>query len=198
MSTHDIPADRHQELLAKREQLRAAQAERTAQREQADKEARFARHLGAALAAAGVRHELLWQRDVRRGPLTSYPIGLASVRWDRVPHAVTREGGYDEGQKALLVAALLALRIAPSAQVIVDWCVDSEPRVVLSAADAATQALALIRNGADTWVYAEDAPWLIEVYHEGSVTYASGPGRPEDAGDGWRNRPSRAAATFQY
>jgi len=36
------------------------------------------------------------------------------------------------------------------------------------------------------WVYAEDADWLIEIYHEGSVTCAERPGRPEDAGDGWR------------
>jgi hypothetical protein len=188
MSTDDPPADRRETLFAKREQLRATQAERMAQRRQADIEARFARYLGAALAAAGVRHELLWQRDTRRGPLASYPIGFASVRWDRVPHAVTGEGGHGEGQAALFGAALLALGIAPSTSVIVDWGVDGQPRVVLSAADASTHALALMRNGADMWVYADDAPWLIEIYHEGSVTYASGPGQPEDAGDGWRQR----------
>jgi hypothetical protein len=47
-------------------------------------------------------------------------------------------------------------------------------------------ALALRRQASDMWVYAEDADWLIEIYHEGSVTCAERPGRPEDAGDGWR------------
>jgi hypothetical protein len=186
MSTDDTPADRRHALLARRDQLYAEQAQRMASRRQTENEARFQRHLGATLTRAGVRYELLWHHDVRRGPLSRYPIGFASVRWDRVPQAVSEQGGSDAAQATLLVAALLALGIAPSATVIVDWCRDDLPRVALSAADASAHALALLRHGSDTWVYADDAPWLIEVYHEGSVTYARGPGRPEDAGDGWR------------
>jgi hypothetical protein len=186
MSAEDTPAGRRQALLARREQLYAHQAEHMARQRQAEHEARFQRHLGAALAAAGVRHALLWQGDVRRGPLALYPIGFASVRWDRVPHAVTAAGGSDQALAALFEAALRALHVAPSATVIVDWCSEGLPRVALSAADAIAQALPLMWQAADMWVYAEGAPWLVEVYHEGRVTYADHPGRPEDAGDGWR------------
>ena len=186
MNTDDTANDRRQALFAKRAQLHAQQAQRMAQRRQAENEASFQRHLGAALTAAGVRYELLWARDVRRGPLALYPAGFASVRWDRVPHAVSAQGGTDTMAKALLDAALRALVIDPSSTVIVDWGIEAVPRVALSAADLSAQALALIQHSSDVWVYAEHAPWLIEVYHEACVTYASGPGRPEDAGDGWR------------
>jgi hypothetical protein len=183
----DKPSDRT-DLFAKRDLLRAQQAERMAQQRHAENVARFQRHLGATLAQAGVRHELLWNNAVRRGPLPRYPIGFASVRWDRVPHAVSAPGGSDEQLKQLFDAALGALAIGPATTVIVDWCIDGEPRVALSAADASTHALALMRHASDMWVYAEDAPWLIELYHEGSVTYAALPGREEDAGDGWRRK----------
>src|SRR5688500_2489687 len=101
MNSDDTPAHRRKVLLARREQLRAQQAERLAQQRQADNAVRFQRHLGAALEQAGVRHELLWDTGVRRGPLTRYPIGFASVRWDRVPHAVTTQGGTDAIAKEL-------------------------------------------------------------------------------------------------
>ena len=188
MNSDDPSNDRRQALLAKRGQLYAQQAQRMAQQRQAENEASFQRHLGAALTAAGVAYELLWARDARRGPLALYPTGFASVRWDRVPHAVSEPGGTDAIHGGLLEQALLALGIAPSATVIIDWCIDGEPRVALSAADATAHALALIQHCSDTWVYADDASWLVEVYHEGSVTYASGPGRAEDAGDGWRRQ----------
>lgn len=186
MSTDDTPAGRRQALLARREQLYAQQAQRMAQKQQAEDEATFQRYLGAELASAGVRFELRWADDAPRGPLARYPIGFASVRWDHVPHAVSVPGGCDEERRALFDAALLALGIAPSATVIVDWCRVGLPRVAMSAADASAHALALMQHACDMWVYADDAPWLIEVYHEGEVTYATGPGRPEDAGDGWR------------
>ncbi|QNP41708.1 hypothetical protein [Lysobacter solisilvae (ex Woo and Kim 2020)] len=188
MSSDDTSAQRHAALLAKREQLYAQQAERMAQQRHAENVAHFERYLGAALAQAGVRHELLWSTETRRGPLTRYPIGFASVRWDRVPHAVSTPGGSDAELKELFDAALAALAIAPATEVIVDWCIVGRPRVALSAADASTHAVALMRHASDMWLYADDAPWLIEVYHEGSVTYAAQPGREEDAGDGWRRR----------
>jgi hypothetical protein len=186
MANDDTPADRRQALLARREQLYAEQAQRMAQRRQAEDEACFERYLGAALTQAGVRFALRWEDEAPRGPLARYPIGFASVHWDRVPHAVSALGGCDEERKELFDAALLALDIAPSSTVIVDWCRAGLPRVALAAADASTQAVALMQHSCDTWVYAEDAPWLVELHHEGDVTYASGPGRPEDAGDGWR------------
>lgn len=188
MSTDEESARRREALFARRDRLRAEQAERMAQQRHAENVARFQRHLGAALQRAGVPHELLWDAAARRGPLAQYPIGFASVRWDRVPHAVSAQRGSDEGLKELFDEALRALGLAPAATVIVDWAREGVPRVALSVADASTHALALMRHACDMWVYAEDAPWLIEVYHEGSVTYADRPGRAEDAGDGWRRR----------
>lgn len=186
MSTDDTPADRRQALLARREQLYAQQARRMAQKQQAEDEASFQRYLGAELTSAGVRFELRWADDAPRGPMARYPIGFASVHWGRVPHAVSVQGGSDDERKDLLDAALCALGIGSSTRVTVDWCRSGLPRVVLSAADASAHALALMQHASDMWVYAQDAPWLIEIYHEGSVTYADRPGRPEDAGDGWR------------
>lgn len=186
MTTDDTPADRREALLAKRDALREQQAQRMAQQRHAENAAHFHRHLGAMLEQARVPHELLWRKDTRKGPLTTYPIGFASIRWDRVPHAVGTYGGTDEQMKVLFDEALRALRIAPDTTVIIDWCIDGLPRVALSARDASTHAIALMRHSSDMWVYAEDAPWVIEAYHEGMLTYAQGPGRPEDAGDGWR------------
>jgi hypothetical protein len=188
MTIDEESARRREELLAKRDRLRADQAGRMARQQHAEKAARFEQHLGAALRQAGVRHEVLWDGDARRGPLTQYPIGFASVRWDRVPHAVSARGASDEELKELFDVALQALGLAPTATVIVDWARGDMPRVALSVADSSTHALTLIRQASDMWVYADDAPWLIEVYHEGSVTYADRPGQAEDAGDGWRRR----------
>lgn len=187
VSTDDDTRDaRRAALYAKREQLRAGQAARMAQQEQAGHVANFEHWLGAALDQAGVRHEVLWDDGVRLGPLTLYPIGFASVQWDRVPHAVAEEGYTDAGQKRLLDEALRALALAPTATVIVDWAEHGKPRLALAVADVSAHGLMLIQHGHDMWVYADDAAWLIEVYHEGAVTYADRPGRPEHAGDGWR------------
>ena len=188
MNTDEESARRREALLAKRDRLRADQAGRMARQQHAENVARFEQHLGAALRQAGVPHEVLWDGDTRRGPLTQYPIGFASVRWDRVPHAVSAQGASDEGLKELFDAALHALGLSPTATVIVDWARGDMPRVALSAAHASTRALTLMRQSSDMWVYAEDASWLIEIYHEGSVTYADRPGQAEDAGDGWRRR----------
>ena len=184
--TDDASGHRRDALLARRDALRARQAERMAQQQHAEQIARFDRHLGAALTQAGVRHEVLWGRQVRKGPLLHYPIGFASVHWDLVPHAVSVYGGSDEALKTLLDDALRALAIAAGATVIVDWGMAGEPRLALSAADASTHAIALMRHGSDMWVYADDAAWLIEVHHEGTLTHAARPGLPEHAGDGWR------------
>lgn len=184
----DTSAARRAALLAKREQLRAQQAEHMARQRQADDVARFERALGTTLADAGVAFDVLWQRDVPIGPLSRYPIGFASVRWDRVPEAMCLQGGSDEALREAFVDALGALAIAPDTRVIVDWCIGGQPRVALSATDAATHAVALMQQAADTWVYAEGAAWLIEIYHEGQVHYAAQPGAEDDAGDGWRRR----------
>lgn len=186
MTTDDTPAHRREALRAKREALRARQAERMAQQRHAENAARFHRRLGTALAQAGVPHELLWRDDTRKGPLATYPIGFASIRWDRVPHAVGAYGGSDEQLKVLFDEALRAMAIAPDTTVIVDWCVDGLPRVALSASDASIHAIDLMRCSSDMWVYAEETAWVIEVYHEGTLTYAEHPGLPEHAGDGWR------------
>lgn len=188
MTAEKTPAERREALRAKRETLRAQQAERMVQARHAEDAARFQRYLGAALEQAGVRHELLWRDDTRKGLLTTYPIGFASIRWDLVPHAVSTHGGTDEGMKALFDEALRALGIASHTPVIIDWCIQGLPRVVLSAGDASTHAVTLMRHSSDTWVYAEAeaAPWVIEIYHEGVLTYADRPGLPEHAGDGWR------------
>ena len=187
MTSDDTPAARREALLAKRELLREQQAQRMAAQRHADNVARFERYLGAGLAAAGVQHEVLWDGAVRRGPLARYPIGFASVRWDRVPEAVTAHGGSDDELSTLFDAALQALAVARTTTVLLEWCIDGLPRVALAAVDASAHALVLMRHAADMWVYADDADWLVEIYHEGQVTYAARPGRAEDAGDGWRH-----------
>ena len=103
-------------------------------------------------------------------------------------YTVSARGASDEELKELFDEALHALGLAPTGTVIVDWARGDMPRVALSVADASMHALTLMRQASDMWVYADDAPWLIEVYHEGSVTYADRPGQAEDAGDGWRRR----------
>jgi hypothetical protein len=180
---------RRRALHAKREALRAQQAGRMAQQQRAQEMAAFQRHTGGALQAAGVHCELLWPEDTgRRGPLPTYPIGLASIHWPLVPAAVSAYGGTGNALKALFDEALRALQIAPATTVIADWCIGGMPRVALSAADASTHAIALMHASSDLWVYAADATWVIEVYHEGTLTYADRPGSPEHAGDGWRSR----------
>jgi hypothetical protein len=63
------------------------------------------------------------------------------------------------------------------------------------------QALALLRASHDTWVYDAVDRWVIELYHEGEVTYARRPGLEEHAGDGWRPKRrgnlGRPSATLQ-
>jgi hypothetical protein len=172
-------------LAARRDALFARQAERDAQRKHAEEVAAFHRFHGAALEAAGARFDLRWD-DTRRGPLTTYPIGFASIQWAHVPHAVVEYGASPEHLKALLQDALHAMAIAPETTVIVDWCRSGLPRVALSAADACTHAVALMRCSSDTWVYAEDATWVVEIHHDDKLTYADRPGLPEHAGDGWR------------
>lgn len=186
MTSQDDPDARRAALAAKRDALYAQQAERTARQRHAEDVANFHRYHGAALEAAGARFELLWDTDTRRGPLTLYPIGFASVNWEFVPHAVVEHGATQAHLAELLASALHALRVTPSTTVIVDWCVSRMPRVALSSADACTHALALLRGGSDTWVYAEDATWLVEVHHDDRVTHADRPGLPGHAGDGWR------------
>lgn len=187
--SNDNTAARLAALHAKRDRLRAEQAARTAHREHAEHVAHFQRGLGAALDRAGVRYEALWDDAVRPSPLALYPIGFASVRWDRVPQAVSAEGYTDAGQKTLLDEALCALGLAPTDTVIVDWLRHGEPRLALSVADVSAHGLALIQHGSDMWVYADGSAWLIEIYHEGTVSYADRPGAPEHAGDGWRRLP---------
>lgn len=179
------PGARRAALAAKRDVLFARQAGREAQQQHAEDVAAFHRFHGAALEAAGARFALLWDA-ARRGPLTTYPIGFASIHWALVPHAVSAYGASPEHLKALLEGALHALRIAPETTVIVDWCRSGLPRVALPAADACTHALALMRCSSDTWVYAEGAAWVVEIHHDDRLTYADRPGLPEHAGDGWR------------
>lgn len=188
MATPDDSVSRRQALYARRDELRARQAEHMArQRHDAQVES-FHRDHGADLLAAGARFELVWDDDTYRGPLVTYPIGFASIRWDLVPHAVSRYGGTDEALKELFDEALLALAIAPATTVVVDWCRGGFPRVALSAGDASAHAIALMRCSSDMWVYAPGASWVIEVHHDGHLTHADRPGLPEHAGDGWRPR----------
>ncbi|KGQ19274.1 hypothetical protein LF41_2920 [Lysobacter dokdonensis DS-58] len=186
MTHQDEPETRRAALAAKRDALYAQQAQRTARQRHAEEVADFHRYHGAALEAAGARFELLWDTDTRRGPLTRYPIGFASVHWSLVPHAVVEHGATQAHLAELLERALHALRVAPASTVIVDWGVSRMPRVVLSSADACTHAIALMRGGSDMWVYAEEGAWLVEVHHDDRVTYADRPGLPEHAGEGWR------------
>jgi hypothetical protein len=175
---------RREELLAKRDSLRAEQALRMARRQREEEVDAFHRGRGAVLDAAGVRYGLLWPEDERVGPLTAYPIGFASVRWDLVPHAVRVAVGTDNWIRQHFEEALLALGVAPDTELILDWCVGGTPRVRLRAADLCTHAVELLRS--EAWVYEPTGTWLVEMHHDGILSHADGPGKPEHAGDGWR------------
>jgi hypothetical protein len=178
--------DRRAHLLAARERLYGEQAAHAARLKRQQELADFLSGRGEGLRSAGIAFQLLWpEDDALKGPLTTYPIGFASVHWDLVPHA-----SWDMTLPAYLrhhlQAAFSALGVEPATRIIVDLCVGGEPRVLLQAGDFLTHAPDLA--GFDTWIYDPLDTWLIEIYHDGTLTYASHPGNPEHAGDKWRPR----------
>ncbi len=176
--------DRRAELKAKREQLYQRQAEATARQQRARDFEDFRRGIGSVLDEAGVAYQLLWPDDRSpAGPLATYPIGFASVHWPLVPEAVSVEGWHPD-RGACVAEAFQALGVQPEATVVVDHCVGGTPRVQLAARDFLVHAEDLIRY--ESWLYELQGTWLVEVYHEGTISYAPRPGSPEVAGDRWR------------
>ena len=176
--------DRRAELKAKREQLYQRQAEATALRQRARDLDDFRRGIGSALDEAGVAYQLLWPDDGSpAGPLATYPIGFASVHWPLVPEPVSVEGWHQD-RGVFVGQAFEALGVQPQTMIVVDHCVGGTPRVQLAARDFLAHAEDLIRF--ESWLYELQGTWLVELYHEGTISYAPRPGSPEVAGDRWR------------
>lgn len=187
MSQSDATDARRRALYAKRDELRAQQAARMERRRREELVADFRRWKGAWLAEAAFPHELLWQWDAPpEGPVGRYAFAFSGIDWQLVPDSVTRYGGIESALKELLDDALDALGIAPAHRVHVDWSDGSMPRLVLSAADLSRHAETLMRWGSDLWVFDPDDAWIIEIYHEGTLSYAARPGLPEHAGFHWK------------
>jgi len=158
-------------LQAKRESLLARQAEQRRQQQRVEAQAAFARWHGDFLEQSGVRHVAHWDPPAR-SPLARYPIGFASVDWDRVSGAVRSGVAGGNGIAPLVDAAFAALAVPASCEVLVDWGVSSMPWLAMSAVDIATHAAELSQWSSDLWIYDPLATWLIEVHHDGRVTYA--------------------------
>jgi hypothetical protein len=164
----------HQSKVARRELLLARQAEQRRQQQHDDAVDAFARWHGAYLQQAGVRHAVHWDPPAR-SPLSGYPIGFASVDWDRVPEAI-RSDIADEGEIGPLVAAALsALAVAQSRELWIDWGVSTMPWLAMAASDVPSHATELSRWSSDLWIYDPKATWLIEILHDGQFAYAPDP-----------------------
>lgn len=189
MSGKDGNDARRDALYAKRDALRAAQAARMEQRRREELVARFERWHGGYLAEAGIAHELLWDWDAPPpGPLATYAFAFSGIDWRHVPEGVTEAGAYPPFVQALFDDAFAALGVAPARRVHVDWSSGSMPRLVLQAGDLVRHAAELVGWGWDLWVFDPDATWIVEVYHEGTLSYAPRPGAPEHAGHGVKRR----------
>lgn len=150
-----------------------------------DEIAEFIDRYGGKLDDAGVQYEMIWSEKTQV-PKTYvlYPIGFASVHWELVPHARKRFVALDHYLRQEFDEAVSELGLSPDAKVVVDWGLGGLPRIRLRLADVSEHAVHLLRS--EAWVYDPDGIWLIERYHEGDLTYAARPGRPDHAGDGWR------------
>ena len=176
--------ERYHTLRGKRAELLRNQAEATARTQRRQDEDAFRRAQGAALEDAGIVYQLLWPDDgSAKGPLGTYPIGFASVHWPLVPDVMS---DFAQGAERVPVVAraLTELGVAPATAIVVDSCLGGTPRIMLTAQDFLTCAEVLL--GHEAWLYELDGSWLIEVYHEGTVSYARRPGSAELAGDAWR------------
>lgn len=177
-------SDRHHALRARRAELFRKQAEATARAQRSQDEDAFRRGPGAVLDEAGIDYQLLWPDDgSAKGPLATYPIGFASVHWPLVPEVIS---DFAQGVERVSVVAraLTELGVAPTTAIVVDSCLGGTPRVMLAAQDFLTCAEVLL--GHEAWLYELDGCWLIEVYHEGTISYAKRPGSADSAGDSWR------------
>lgn len=189
MSQSDDIDARRRALYAKRDELRAQQAARMEQRHREEMVANFQRWKGAWLAEAAFPHELLWPWDQPpAGPIGRYAFAFSGIDWCLVPDSVTQYGGVESCLKELLHEAIEALGIAPERRVHVDWSSGSMPRLVLAAADLSRHAETLMRWDWDMWVFDPGGTWVIEIYHEGTLSYAARPGLPEHAGFYWKKK----------
>jgi hypothetical protein len=189
MSQPDDTDARRLALYAKRDELRAQQAARMEQRRREALVEGFRRWHGEWLDEAAFPHEVLWPWDAPpAGPIGNYAFAFSGIDWQLVPGSVSRYGGIESALKELLDEALEALGIAPACRVHLDWSGGSMPRLVLAAADLSRHAETLMRWGSDLWVFDPDARWIIEIYHEGTLSYAAHPGLPEHAGFHWMKK----------
>lgn len=167
---------RRRELIAKREALYAEQKARDEARERANVVAEFERWHAADLA--GVPHSLHWHWQPGAVPFPPYPWLFSGIDWARVPGARTTYGGTESHLAELLVEALDDLGVAPEAPVLLQWGVRSLPDVTLARADAVRLAEKLMHWSSDLWIYAPADAWLVEIYHEGTLSYARRPASP--------------------
>lgn len=173
--TDDADA-RRQELYAKRDLLRQQQAERMEILRRETLRANFARWHGAYLTDNGIAHELLWDWDhPPAGPIVHYPFAFSGIDWRFVRGAVSTYGGFERWLRELLIEALDALGITPAHRVHLDWDSSSMPRLVLSAGNLMQHAETLMRWSSDLWVFDPDDTWIVEIYHEGTLSYARAP-----------------------
>lgn len=168
-------------LYAKRDQLRAAQASDMERRRRAALEHDFERWHGSDLAAAGVQYRLLWDWEAAPpSPIARYPCAVSGIDWRLVPGGESRDGHTRQEQCQLLRAAVEALQLAPHKQVHIEWDNAAMPQLVLPVRDLLEHAERLLRGGSDMWVVCPGEAWVIEIYHEGTVSFAVQP-PPDDA-----------------
>ncbi|AXK72170.1 hypothetical protein DWG18_07650 [Lysobacter sp. TY2-98] len=176
-SDHDA---RRSDLIARRDALYAEQKARDEARERAGTVAEFLRWHAADLA--NVSHALHWPWEPDGVRFPAYPWAFSGIDWARVPGANTRYGGTEEVLAELFTDALDALGIPADRRLRLQWGVAHLPDVTLARADAERLAERLMRWSSDLWIHDPTDVWAIEIYHEGTLSYARRP--PDDGGSG--------------
>lgn len=176
------PDDRLQALRARRDALRAAQAERVERARRDALVADFDRWRGRELRESGMAHGVHWPWDAPPcGPAPQYPLAFSGVDWRRVPHAVIATSAYAPFVQGLFAEAFDALGIADARCVHVEVSSASMPRLTLAPLDLVRHINAMAGWHSDPWVFRPGEPWLIELYHDGTLSFApcAGHGPPQ-------------------
>jgi len=174
MTSDDADA-RRRELFAKRDILRAQQAERETLRKRQAAVAEFERWHAPYLAEHAVDHVVLWPwESPPAGPINRYPVAGSGIDWWNVDDAVRRPAELPSFLRALFDEAFEDLCV-PYDRIVHAYWGSRAQRLALKAGDLAAHAHELSRWSSDLWVFDPDADWLIEVYHEGRFGYAPRP-----------------------
>lgn len=163
---------------ARRQALLARQAERAAQRERDRVVADFERWHVPYLREAGIDAALAWPwEDPPAGPLGDYPFAVSGIRWSAVPGATDRPCHDASEAGPALAAAFAALGIPATQPVHLRWDGGAMPQLVLPAAQAVRHLGEFGSWSSDLWVFDPDASWIVELYHEGRLSFAAAPPR---------------------